>query len=46
MMNKEGYIFTPYIPLKEFCFTIPNIVFVGYDKDGKALFKKTKPKQT
>ena len=25
--------------------TLPEVVFVGYDKDGKAMFKKTKPKQ-
>jgi hypothetical protein len=38
----EGYKFAPYIPIKEFCFRIPNIKFVGYDKDGNAKFKRIK----
>tara|TARA_R110000744_G_C19049248_1_gene527645 strand:+ start:402 stop:542 length:141 start_codon:yes stop_codon:yes gene_type:complete len=45
MMSKEGYKYAPHIPIKEFCFTIPNVEFVGYDKDGKAKFKKIKSKQ-
>lgn len=44
-MSKEGYKYAPHILMKEFCFTIPNVEFVGYDKDGKAKFKKIKPKQ-
>ena len=44
-MSKEGYKYAPYIPIKEFCYTIPDVEFVGYDKDGKAKFKKIKPKQ-
>ena len=43
--RKEGYKYAPYIPIKEFCYTIPDVEFVGYDKDGKAKFKKIKPKQ-
>ena len=41
-MSKETYTYTPYIQLKEASFTIPDIVFIGYDKDGNAKFKKTK----
>jgi hypothetical protein len=37
-VSKEGYIYTPYIPIIQV--TIPNIKFIGYDKDGKAKFKK------
>ena len=39
----EGYIFAPHIPIMGF--TLPNVKFIGYDKDGKAKFKKIKPKQ-
>jgi len=42
-MIKEGYKFAPYIPTMGFI--LPNIKFVGYDKDGNAKFKKIKPKQ-
>ena len=42
-MNKEGYQYVPYIPIMGF--TLPNIKFVGYDKDGNAKFKKIEPKQ-
>ena len=34
----------PYIQLKEYSFAIPNIQFIGYDKNGNAKFKKTKSK--
>ena len=45
-MNKQSYKFAPYIPMKEFRFRIPNLEFIGYDKDGKVKFKKNnKPKQ-
>lgn len=40
-MSKETYTYTPYIQLKEASFTIPDIVFIGYDKDGNVKFKKT-----
>ena len=40
-MSKETYIYRPYIQLKEVSFTIPDIVFIGYDKDGNVKFKKT-----
>ena len=39
-MTKETYTYAPYIQLKEYSFTIPDIVFIGYDKDGNAKFKK------
>jgi len=42
-MSKEGYKYAPYIPIMGF--TLPNIKFVGYDKDGNAKFKKIKTKQ-
>ena len=41
-MTKETYTYAPYIQLKEYSFTIPDIVFIGYDKDGNAKFKKGK----
>jgi hypothetical protein len=44
-ITSKGYEFAPYIPIKEFCFRIPNLEFIGYDTNGKAKFKKTKPKQ-
>lgn len=33
----EGYKYAPYIPIMKF--TLP-IKFIGYDKNGKAKFKK------
>lgn len=40
MDTKEGYKYAPYIPIMEISF--PDIVFIGYDKDGNAKFKKIK----
>ena len=39
-MSKEKYTYTPYHLLEDYSFTVPDIVFIGYDKNGKAKFKK------
>lgn len=39
-MSKEEYTYTPYHLLEDYSFTVPDIVFIGYDKNGKAKFKK------
>jgi len=41
-MSKEEYTYTPYHLLEDYCFTVPDIVFIGYDKNGNAKFKKEK----
>jgi hypothetical protein len=40
--HNKGYVFAPYIPVTKFCFTMPDVILIGYDKEGKAIFKKTK----
>tara|TARA_B100000674_G_scaffold250710_1_gene206793 strand:- start:161 stop:289 length:129 start_codon:yes stop_codon:yes gene_type:complete len=41
-MSKETHTYAPYIKLKDYSFTVPDIVFIGYDKNGNAKFKKEK----
>lgn len=41
-MSKEEYTYAPYRLLEDYSFTVPDIVFIGYDKNGNAKFKKVK----
>jgi|TARA_R110000803_G_scaffold207109_1_gene274822 hypothetical protein len=39
-MSKEKYTYAPYRLLEDYSFTVPDTVFIGYDVNGKAKFKK------
>ena len=41
-MSKEKYTYAPYCLLKDYSFTVPDTVFIGYDVNGNAKFKKEK----
>jgi len=41
-MSKEKYTYTPYHLLEDYSFTVHDTVFIGYDANGNAKFKKEK----